>query len=102
MKVRILITDSSWQLRLRVGRARPGAYFVKLISLGDAVIDPPAILGGFDDLEWIFQNAPKIYADLVAMHNAAISRRSLKSLPSEKHHENTDPENPPPSAPGPA
>jgi hypothetical protein len=67
MKVRLIITDRSWEYRLHVREQEPGRYFATLRTLNGAALEHPVATGSFRSLDVIRSNAHAIYLQLVAM-----------------------------------
>lgn len=67
MKVRLIISDRSWEYRLHVREQEPGRYFATLRTLNGAALEHPVATGSFRSLDVIRTNAHAIYLQLVAM-----------------------------------
>ncbi len=70
MKARLIISDRSWEYRLRAAPQEPGKYFVKLTGPAGEELKHAPITGPFATLDAIHQDAEKIYLRLVAMREA--------------------------------
>ena len=70
MKIVLLLTDRSWEYKLRATRCEPGKFFVSLRGLDGEALTPTAITGSFPSLDLIVEHAATIYLQLVAMREA--------------------------------
>lgn len=83
MKVRLIISDRSWEYRLHVREQEPGRYFATLRTLNGAALEHPVATGSFRSLDVVRTNAHAIYLQLVAMRETNKAAAAMSAPDSE-------------------
>jgi hypothetical protein len=66
MKIRLIISDHSWEYRLHAAEQMPGRYYVTLRSLNGAKLMHAPVVGPFESLDAIRHQGEALYLKLVA------------------------------------
>lgn len=68
MKIRLTISDRSWEYRLHVAEQHPGRYYVTLRSLTGTKLMHAPVVGPVESLDAIRHQGEALYLKLVAKY----------------------------------
>lgn len=69
MIIQLTVGNTTWLYNLLVRTDDKGRYFVQLANPHSKPVARGPIVGGFNSLDWIVQNAAPIYEELLRHYN---------------------------------